>query len=273
MDYKKIYDNFMQDRLNKKPERLLLKKTGTYFEGHHIIPKSRGGSGNSYRPKNNLNIVLLTSREHFLAHWILWKIYRDRSSALAFHKMLSSNKNQNRITSSRGYEEAREVFRLTNLGNQYGKGQNRVISEEQKKKQSDFMKGRYVGDLNPSKKPDVRKKISDKLKGKKKSVSHIEKIKIRMSNKQKVICPFCNKELDELNAKKWHFEKCSLNTEQTLRPTTNFVKNNTYGCKKIQSLETEVIYNSIMEASEYFKVSTATISRWVKKNHKVTLVK
>jgi hypothetical protein len=35
MDYKKIYDNFMQDRLNKKPERLTLKKKGEYFEGHH----------------------------------------------------------------------------------------------------------------------------------------------------------------------------------------------------------------------------------------------
>jgi len=110
----------MQDRLDKKPERLLLKKNGEYFEGHHIIPKSKGGSGTSTRPKNNPNIVLLTSREHFLAHWLLWRIHRDRSSALAFHKMLSSNKNQNRITSSRGYEEAREAFRLTNIGNQYG---------------------------------------------------------------------------------------------------------------------------------------------------------
>ena len=272
MDYKKIYDNFMQDRLEKKPNRLIQKKNGDYFEGHHVLPKSKGGSGNSSRPKNNPNIVLLTAREHFLAHWLLWIIHRDRSSALAFHKMLSSNKNQNRITSSRGYEEAREAFRLTNLGNQYGKGQTRVMSEEQKKKQSDFMKGRYVGNLNPSKKPDVRKKISDKLKGKKKSVSHIEKIKIRMTNKEKVICPFCNKKIDELNAKKWHFEKCYLNPEQTFRPTTNFIKNNTYGCKKIQDLETGVIYNSIMEASEYFKVSTATISRWAKKNHKVIIL-
>jgi len=56
MDYNKIYNDFMKDRLEKKPERLLLKKKGYYFEGHHIIPKSKGGIGNSNRPKNNKNI-------------------------------------------------------------------------------------------------------------------------------------------------------------------------------------------------------------------------
>lgn len=149
MDYKKIYDNFMQDRLNKKLERITLKKRGEYFEGHHIIPKSKGGTGNSYRPKNNENIVLLTAREHFLAHWMLWRIYQDRSTALAFHKMTLTNKNQNRITTSRGYEESREAFRVTNLGNQYGKGKTKIISEEQKKKHSLIMKGKYSGDKNP----------------------------------------------------------------------------------------------------------------------------
>jgi hypothetical protein len=98
---------------------------------------------------NNSNIVLLTAREHFLAHWILWKIYRDRQTALAFHKMMSINNNQNRVLSSRGYEEARLAFRETNLGNQYGKGKKKVISEEQKLRQSELMKGRYDGENNP----------------------------------------------------------------------------------------------------------------------------
>ena len=139
----------MIDRLNKKPERLILKKNGEYFEGHHIIPKSKGGMGTSSRPKNNQNIVLLTAREHFLAHWILWRIYRDRSTALSFHKMLSTTDKTKRITSSRGYEEAKEAFRITNIGNQYGKGKTKIISEEQKKRQSELMKGRYTGEKNP----------------------------------------------------------------------------------------------------------------------------
>lgn len=36
--------------------------------------------------------------------------------------MISNNKNQKRINSSRGYEEARKAYRLTNIGNTYGKG-------------------------------------------------------------------------------------------------------------------------------------------------------
>jgi hypothetical protein len=174
----------MQDRLDKKPERLLLKKNGEYFEGHHIIPKSKGGSGTSTRPKNNPNIVLLTSREHFLAHWLLWRIYRDRSSALAFHKMLSSNKNQNRITSSRGYEEAREAFRLTNIGNQYGKGKTKIISEEQKKNHSLIMKGRYLGDNNPFFNKKHTEESKDKIR---KSREGINKDKIWNYNGKKII--------------------------------------------------------------------------------------
>lgn len=139
----------MESRLSIKKERLQLKKNGVYFEGHHIIPKSKGGTGNSTRPKNNPNIVLLTAREHFLSHWLLWRIYKDRQSALAFHKMMSSTKNTKRITSSRGYEEARESFRITNIGNQFGKGVKKVVSEEQKMKHSQVMKGRYIGNKNP----------------------------------------------------------------------------------------------------------------------------
>lgn len=159
----------MNDRINKKPDRLKQKRAGFYFEGHHIIPKSKGGSGNSHRPKNNSNIVLLTAREHFLAHWLLWRIYRDRSSSLAFHKMMSANKNQKRKLSSRGYEEARLSFAETNKGNQFGRGIKKVVSEEQKKKQSQIMKGRYCGENNPfyGKKHNeiTRKKISESRQG------------------------------------------------------------------------------------------------------------
>jgi len=149
MNYRKIYDDLMLNRLNIKPKRIIEKKNGDYFEGHHIIPKSKGGTGNSNRPKNNPNIVLLTAREHFLAHWLLWNIYRDRQTALAFHKMISNNNKQKRIISSRAYEEARLAFRVTNIGNQFSKGKTRIVSDEQKKKQSETMKGRYSKDKNP----------------------------------------------------------------------------------------------------------------------------
>jgi hypothetical protein len=149
MDYNKIYNDLMFSRLLLKSERIKEKRNGSYFEGHHIIPKCKGGTGTSTRPKNNSNIVLLTAREHFLSHWLLWRIYGDRQMALAFHKMLSTTDKTKRITSSRGYEEAKEAFRTTNIGNQYGKGKTKVVTEEQKQNHSKIMKGKYVGEKNP----------------------------------------------------------------------------------------------------------------------------
>jgi hypothetical protein len=210
MDYKKIYDKFMSDRLAKKRDRLLQKKAGMYFEGHHIIPKCKGGTGNSNRPKYNPNIVLLTAREHFLAHRLLWKIYGDRQMALAFHKMLSSSKNTNRKFTARQYAVAREAFAITNIGNTYGKGVTKVISEEQRRRHSEFMKGRGLGELNVSKRPEVRKKISEKLKGKKKSKEHVEKMRIATKNHPKLTCPHCGVVANKGNALRWHFDRCSV---------------------------------------------------------------
>lgn len=207
MNYEKIYNDLMNDRLSKKPQRLKEKRCGFYFEGHHIIPKWMGGDGNSNRPKNNKNIVLLTAREHFLAHWMLWRIYRDRPSALAFHKMRSVNKNQNRVTSSIGYEEARIAFAETNKGNTYGVGITRIVTEEQKLKQSNTMKGRYIGSNNPFFGKTHSKEAIVKMQ-RPKSKEHIEKIKIRLKNEPKVKCPHCSKEMNQLNAKRWHFENC-----------------------------------------------------------------
>lgn len=270
MDYKKIYDDLMNDRIQKKPERLKQKRSGSYFEGHHIIPKWMGGTGNSNRPKNNNNIVLLTAREHFLAHWLLWRIYRNRPSALAFHKMTSTNKNQNRITSSIGYEEARLAFSETNKGNRYGVGVKKIVTEEQKRKQSEAMKGRMVGKLNPSKRDDVRKKISEKLKGKPKSKEHIQKLKENLKLREKIVCPHCNKWFDKMNAQKWHFDYCKMNPNQKERLETNFSFGNTYGNKKIVDNETGIIYDSIKNAANNFKVSTGTITRWLKKDKNVS---
>ena len=170
MDYQKHYNNLMNTRILLKKERYELKKQGQYFEGHHILPKYLGGKGTSHNGVNHANIVFLTAREHFLAHWLFWKIKRDRQSALAFHKMMSNNKNQNRKLSSRGYEEAKLAFSITNKGNDYWKHvKNRPkITPERKLAQSIAMKGRHTGEKNPffGKKHDQesRRKISEKTK-------------------------------------------------------------------------------------------------------------
>lgn len=163
MDYKKIYNNLISSRMLIKDIRIDLKKNGQYFEKHHIIPKCKGGDN------SKTNIVYLTAREHFIAHWLLWLIFKDRQMALAFHKMFSHNNNHSRNFSSKDYEKAREAFRLTNIGNTYGKNnKGRVISEKQRENHSKVMKGKFGGEKNPfyNKKhsDDTKKILSDKRK-------------------------------------------------------------------------------------------------------------
>ena len=139
MDYNKIYNSLIDNRMSIKEDRIKLKRLGNYFEKHHIILKCKGGD-NSYN-----NIVFLTAREHYLAHWLLWLIFKDRQTALAFHKMSSINKFQERINSSIKYEIAREAYRITNIGNNYGKnnkGNIRLdLKGKLKPKHAESMKG------------------------------------------------------------------------------------------------------------------------------------
>jgi hypothetical protein len=115
MDYNKLYYNFMNSRksMNRR------KRDGVYYEKHHIIPMCLSGSNH----KDNL--VLLTAKEHFIAHRILYKIYpEDKNIALAFWGMCNQkNKKIKRyIPSSRSYEEARLAFLKNNTGDNNPKG-------------------------------------------------------------------------------------------------------------------------------------------------------
>lgn len=66
---------------------------------HHIVPKCLGGSD---EPSN---LVVLSGREHFLAHYLLTKIYPDnRLIVEAFLTMARANKFQKRYINSRLYE-------------------------------------------------------------------------------------------------------------------------------------------------------------------------
>lgn len=114
MDYKLHYDKLISTRKN----RALLPTA--YYEKHHIIPKSLGGDDSIQ------NTVMLTAKEHFLAHWLLYRIHGIGSMAFAFFRMCHQ---QNGKISSRAYAEAKEARSLSM--------KNRVITEETRKKIGD----------------------------------------------------------------------------------------------------------------------------------------
>ena len=82
---------------------------GEYYEAHHILPYSLGGDNSKE------NIVLLTAREHYLAHYLLVKITKgsDRKKMIwAFHRMQYSDasREEKRVTNSRLYELVRKNY-------------------------------------------------------------------------------------------------------------------------------------------------------------------
>lgn len=82
----------------------------TYVESHHILPKANDmfpeyENFKEY-PWNEIN---LTARQHFIAHWILWKAF-GRSQSYAFQCFIDqvnckNNRRQNLKVTSRVYEE------------------------------------------------------------------------------------------------------------------------------------------------------------------------
>lgn len=67
MNYKKAYLELVMSRQLLKRRKV----KGDYHEKHHILPKCLGGTNDKE------NLVLLTFREHYIAHLLLTKCYED----------------------------------------------------------------------------------------------------------------------------------------------------------------------------------------------------
>lgn len=184
MNYQLHYDNLIKTRKTRIPI------PGIYYEKHHIIMKSMGGTNKQG------NLVFLTAREHFLAHWLLWRIYRNRKAAFAFFafSMMCKNEiyNKRKIVSSRGYAEMREAMsnRCKGIGNpMYGK----THSIETKNKLS--ISANYPRTI------DHGNKISASNKGR------IAWNKGKTVEFKESVCPHCLKR-GKGNMARYHFDKC-----------------------------------------------------------------
>lgn len=108
MNYKKVYDSLIE---RAKPRGLDKSKVEGYYEKHHILPRCLGGSD------REANLILLTGREHFIAHMLLWKSFPDNISLMRAAFMMSSrSKDSNTHTkvdgkiSSKTYAVLREQY-------------------------------------------------------------------------------------------------------------------------------------------------------------------
>jgi hypothetical protein len=133
MNYQRIYDAMIL----KAQTRLDL---AGYVETHHILPKCMGGTN------EHSNLVKLTAREHFIAHWLLvkmhptvWKLY------YAMFQMTKSNGvGHDRIVTSRQFEIARRAISI-GAKMRFELGLHPRITEVGRK----VLSAKMIGDLNP----------------------------------------------------------------------------------------------------------------------------
>ena len=118
-------------------------------EKHHIVPRSMGGSNKKE------NLVALSPRVHFIAHWLLWKAYKNGKMANAFWTMKLCNGMR---LNSKSYEQARTVAIEYMASTKRGK----KASEATKLKMSLASKGK-------PRPPEVVEKIRQKQIGQKRS--------------------------------------------------------------------------------------------------------
>ena len=142
-----------------------------FHERHHIIPRSMGGSN------SKSNLVCLTYREHFLAHWLLIKFTNGKDHIKMLHalvRMTGKNKNNfNRRISSWQFSIAKKKNIEALQGNNYCKGKlvgdnnpSRKMSKEKLKQRAEKARitrqisRKGFGDNHPFKKPEVVALIS-----------------------------------------------------------------------------------------------------------------
>ena len=222
-------------------------KLNGYFEEHHIIPRSHNGSNEIY------NLVLLTYKEHILAHMLLYCMDpNDKNLFLPFSLMVQ-------LIDERMNKE--EVLNL-NL--------DAIVSI--KESRSNFMKGNN----NPMKDPKISKKVSEKKKGQTpwiKGKHHTEKTKQILREKTLSLGfrgenhPMYGKhhteEAKKIMSEKTKGEKHPLFgkhlKESTKKKLSEAHRNPVMG-------PDGTIYNSVKEAAKIVGINRTTIFNYLKNN-------
>lgn len=167
MNYRRVYMRIisrakseMKLGLRPKTRYYSYKFPNQYFEFHHILPRCEFPNWS----KRVSNIVALTAREHFFCHQLLTNIYPCRGIYYALSAFMRKSKGQQRILTARQYQVCKEAASKASKGKPaWNKG---VPRTEELKEKLRKPHPSTTGDLNPSKRPEVRQKLSSGKLGK-----------------------------------------------------------------------------------------------------------
>lgn len=170
MNYQKHYNQLIESRKEKTSFSDI-----SYWEKHHVIPKCMNGSD------DDSNLVLLTAKEHYIAHLLLVKIYpKNEKLKHAFVAMSKTHKDNRRLTAKQ-HEKATLMFIKELLP---AMQKNRIFTEEQRAK---------ISEANRNRSPEIKAKLTTK--GYK--FSEYSKEKISNSHKGKILSEETKKKISE----------------------------------------------------------------------------
>lgn len=172
MDYRSIYKTLIAKAQGESRK----KSKDFYFEVHHIKPKSLGGTGKNHEWRTHPNLVLLTAKEHFVAHLLLCEIYPDNQKLKkALWALVNATKDNRYKVSARVYERTKQEYIQTIKGVPKSKQalEKRTATRKQKgnysRSQEAIQKGietrKANGSYHYKRTPEHNKKLSEAKQG------------------------------------------------------------------------------------------------------------
>lgn len=184
-----------------------------YFELHHILPKSMGGDDSPN------NLVLLTGREHMIAHILLTKCTAGSSYRSMIHaawKMSMRFTVKPRVYEKLKSERSRILsMRMKGSANpMFGKTFN--MSDQHKNRISKANRGKVRTTAQKNAQSSARKGDGNPFYGRNHSKETIEKMLIDRKDRgpngpqSTLTCPNCGLRGGKGNLKRYHFDKCKI---------------------------------------------------------------
>jgi hypothetical protein len=188
---------------------------GEYYESHHVIPRSLGGT----------EVVLLTAKEHYMCHLMLPKMLEGSNKYKMVNALIrmafSKSSGQKRHT-AKSYSLVRKMIAEKNSAtlkgvpkseearrNMKGRSGTWKRTSEYCKSMSEARKGTRIGCDNPffgrKHDKDVMQRRSQRWKDRGYSPA------AKMNSMPNVTCPHCNKTGNNGAMRRWHFDNCKEN--------------------------------------------------------------
>lgn len=187
----------------------------SYTESHHIVPRSLGGTNGVG------NTIVLTAREHYIAHMMLWKCFSGPMTHAFFLMSICNRKKYDGRLTSKQYESLK-VDRKNNITDTFREKMSEIMTGsertlEHRQKISETLKRRYKnGEISRQTgrvvSKETREKIGSLCRGKrKKPFTEEHKRNIAISKLGTTHNEDTKKRLSEIQSNKTWVHKGTMN--------------------------------------------------------------